>query len=65
MSNKQTRIPGLEELERSVANAQEKRGTLREETEHLKDRVLKLELEVSLLRIQLERGKRTSEEKKH
>jgi len=60
MYNEQPEIPGLEGLERSVKNAQEKRKALHEEMSSLQDRVLRLELEVSLLRIQLEKEGRVS-----
>ena len=54
MKNMQPRIPGLERLERATTNVEEKRKALHEEIQSLQDRVLKLELEISLLRIQLE-----------
>jgi len=55
MRQEQPEIPGLEGLEKSVINVQEKREALRDEIQRLGERVLKLELEVSLLRIQLEK----------
>ena len=55
MQNTQPRIPGLERLEQASTNAHEKRNALHEEIIALQDRVLKLELELSLLRIQLEK----------
>ena len=60
MRNEQPEIPGLEALGRSVENVQEKREALREEIRSLGDRVLKLELELSLLRIQLEKEELSS-----
>ena len=60
MLSEQMEIPGFERLEGSVRNVQEKREALFEEMRSLQARVLKLELEISLLRIQLEKGERAS-----
>jgi len=56
MHSNQLPIPGLEGLENAVADAREKQKTLREQIQALNDRVLALELEVSLLKIFLEKG---------
>jgi len=56
MRSKQLRIPGLEGLEKAAASAQEKQKTLREQLQALKSRMLALEIEVSLLKILLEKG---------
>jgi hypothetical protein len=56
MSKEQPEIPGLEGLERGVRDMVKKRQALCEEIQRLGERVLALELEVSLLRIQLEKG---------
>jgi len=53
-TSNQLPIPGLEGMEKAAANAQEKEKTLREQITKLTERVLKLELEVSLLRILVE-----------
>ena len=57
MRNNQQKIPGLEELEIAATRVQEKRDSLEEQVKALKARILKLELEVSLLRIRIEKGK--------
>jgi len=54
--SKQLQIPGLEGLEKAAADAREKEKTLRDQIRALSDRILALELEVSLLRILLESG---------
>jgi len=56
MHSNQLPIPGLEGLEKAATNAREKQKTLREQIRALSDRILALELEVSLLRILLEKG---------
>jgi len=56
MCSNQLPIPGLEGLEKAAADAREKQKTLREQLRALQDRVLRLELEMSLLRILLEKG---------
>jgi len=56
MCSNQLPIPGLEGLEKAAANAREKQQTIREQIRALNDRILALELEVSLLRILLEKG---------
>lgn len=55
MRNNQPTIPGLEKLEIAAARVQERRESLEEQFLDLKNRVLKLEMEISLLRIQLEK----------
>ena len=56
MRNKQPTIPGLEKLEIAATRVQERRESLEEQFLDLKNRVLKLEMEVILLRIQVEKG---------
>jgi len=56
MCSNQLPIPGLEGLEKAAANAREKQKTLRDQIRALNDRILVLELEVSLLKIFLEKG---------
>jgi len=56
MRKDQPEIPGLEGLEKAAAEAHDKQKTLREQLRALQDRVLALELEVSLSRILLEKG---------
>jgi len=56
MRSKQLPIPGLEGLEKAATDASEKQKTLRDQIRALSDRILALELEVSLLRILLEKG---------
>jgi len=56
MRNNQPTIPGLEKLEIAAARVQERRESLEEQFLDLKNRVLKLEMEVILLRIQVEKG---------
>jgi len=56
MRSNQLPIPGLEGLEKTVINAREKQKTLRDQIRALSDRILALELEVSLLKILLEKG---------
>ena len=56
MRNNQPTIPGLEKLEIGAARVQERRESLDEQFLDLKNRVLKLEMEVILLRIQVEKG---------
>ena len=58
MRSKQPMIPGLEGLEKATANADHKRQTLEQQIKALQDRVLALELELSLLRIQMEKERR-------
>lgn len=65
MKKKQLPIPGLEELIRDGTNADKSRETLEEIfrplaqiIKSLEDRILKLEIEVNLLRIQVEKGER-------
>jgi len=55
---RQPMIPGLEGLEKATANADHKRQTLEQQIKALQDRVLALELELSLLRIQMEKERR-------
>jgi len=55
MNNNQLPIPGLESLEIATANTSRKRQTLEQQIKALQDRVLRLELELSLLRIQMEK----------
>ena len=52
----QLAIPGLEGPEKAADNARQKRKTLQEQIKALQDRVLRLELEISLLRILVEKG---------
>jgi len=56
MRNNQPTIPGLEKLEIAATRVQERRESLEEQFLDLKNRVLKLEMEVILLRIQVEKG---------
>jgi len=56
MRNNQPTIPGLEKLEITATRVQERRESLEEQVKAIKDRVLKMELELSLLRIQVEKG---------
>ena len=56
MRNNQLTIPGLEKLEIAATRVQERRESLEEQVKAIKDRVLKMELELSLLRIQVEKG---------
>jgi len=58
MKRDQPMIPGLESLEIATANASRKRQTLAQQIKALQDRVLRLELELSLLRIQMEKDPR-------
>jgi len=58
MRSKQLPIPGLEGLEEAMTNAREKQKTVRDQIRALSDRILALELEVSLLRILLEEGEK-------
>ena len=60
MRNNQPRIPGLEKLEIAATRVQERRESLEEQVKAIKNRVLKLEMEVTLLRIQVEKGERAS-----
>ena len=53
---KQLAIPGLESLEKAATVADRKRKTYDEQLKALQSRILTLELEVSLLRIQIEKG---------
>ena len=55
---RQPMIPGLESLKIATANARRKRQTLEQQIKALQDRVLRLELELSLLRIQMEKDPR-------
>lgn len=55
MSN-QPPIPGLEDLVKTRAKADIKQATFQEQLKALQNRVLSLELEVSLLRVLLEKG---------
>ena len=55
---KQPPIPGLEDLVKTRTHADTKHTTFQEQLKALQDRVLSLEFEVSLLRIQLEKEKR-------
>lgn len=50
-------IPGLEALVKARTNAETKHTTFQERLKALQDRLLSLELEVSLLRIQLENSR--------
>ena len=59
MKSKQLRIRGLEGLEKATANASRKRQNLSQQIKALQDRVLRLELEVSLLRILMENPKQS------
>ena len=56
MRNNQPTIPGLEKLEIAATKVQENRKSLEEQFLELKNRVLKLEVEVILLRLQIEKG---------
>ncbi len=58
MNNNQLPIPGLEMLKRATTNAGHKRQTLEQQFKALQDRVLTLELEVSLLRILMDNPKK-------
>ena len=55
---KQPPIPGLEELVKTRTLADTKHTTFQEQLKALQDRILSLELEVSLLRILVEKGAR-------
>lgn len=59
MTDKQPAIPGLE----PPTAIERPKLTLRDQVSQLQDRVLKLELEVSLLRILLEKGDKDHEAK--
>ena len=54
--DKQMVIPGLEGLEKAATDAAHKRKTYEEQLKALQDRILSLEVEVSLLRILVEKG---------
>ena len=58
MRSKQPMIPGLEGLEKATTNARRKQQILQEQIKAVQDRVLCLELELSLLRIQMEKERR-------
>ena len=55
--DKQLVIPGLEELEKAADNVTKKRMTYEEQIKALQGRLLSLELEVTLLRILLEKDR--------
>lgn len=55
MSSKQLRIPGLESLEKKAGNARRKRQTLEQQMRIMADRILRLEMEVSILKTQLKK----------
>jgi hypothetical protein len=55
--DKQLVIPGLEGLEKASDNVTKKRMTYEEQIKALQGRLLSLELEVTLLRILLEKDK--------
>ena len=58
MKDRQLIIPGLEALEKAAGNTRQKQKTFQQQLRDLQDRVLQLELETSVLRIQMEKERR-------